>query len=242
MPVFVAISFVSGVAAILTPCIWPLLPIVLSTSVSGSRTRPVGAVLGIITSFTIFTLLISFLISLFSFDVEILRKLAAVILLALGLALVVPAISLRLEAFLSILSSKLPIRAGTNTGGGFGGGYLTGLVLGLVWSPCAAPILAIVATISATQTVTFAQILVVLVFAVGLAIPLLLLALFGAYLFSRVRILSQFTGRVQQVFGVIIILTAAMIFFNLDRNLQAAILDAFPAYSNFLGNIEGLTR
>lgn len=242
MPVLLLIAFIAGLGSILTPCIWPLLPIVLSNSVSQSIAKPSGTVLGIITSFTIFTLSISFLITLFAFNPEILRKFAALVLLLLGLALVIPALSLRLEAFLSILSAKLPVRTQANDENSFLVGYLTGVVLGLVWSPCAAPILAIVATISATQTVSIAQILVIIVFAVGLAIPLLTLALFGTYLFGRMRFFSQYTGIVQQVFGVITIITAAMIFFNIDRNLQADILDAIPAYSNFLGNIEGLPR
>lgn len=240
MPFLLLISFVSGFAAILTPCIWPLLPIVLSTSISGNSAKPIGIVLGIITSFTIFTLAISFLISLFSLDLEILRKLAAIILFLLGISLIVPALSIKLEAFLSILSSKLPIKSQTNPQSSFLGGYLTGLVLGIVWSPCAVPILAIVAAISATQTVSLVQILIVVVFAIGLAIPLLVLALFGTYLFARVQGFSQYTGRVQQVFGVITIITATMIFFNLDRSLQTKILDIFPAYSDFLAKIEGL--
>lgn len=239
MPVLLFVSFVSGFFAILAPCIWPLVPIVLATGASQSRTKPVGAILGIITSFTIFTLTISFLISLFSLDLEILRKLAAIILFLLGISLIVPAISIKLEAFLSILSSKLPIKSQTNPRSSFLGGYLTGLVLGIVWSPCAVPILAIVAAISATQTVTGFQILSVLVFAIGLAIPLLILTVGGSILFSRVRVLSQYTGRIQQVFGAVIILTALMIFFDLDRRLQAAILDLFPGYLQLLARLEG---
>lgn len=235
-----AISFISGLAAILTPCIWPLLPIVLSTSTSQNSAKPTGTVLGIITSFTIFTLAISFLITLVGLNIEILRKIAALILLSLGLALTIPALTIKLEAFLSILSSKLPVKSQADPKDSFLGGYLTGLILGIVWSPCAAPILAIVATISATQTISVAQILIVITFAIGLSIPLLILALSGSYLFTKTRLLSRYTGRIQQVFGLVTIATAAMIFTNLDRQLQTAILDAFPAYSDFLGKIEGL--
>lgn len=241
MLIVVLIAFISGLAAILAPCIWPLLPIVLSTATGGNRSKPVGAVLGIVTSFTIFTLTISFLVSLTAFDAEILRKIAAIILLALGLSLVIPALSAYLEIFVSRISSIFSTKTGTiSTANNFLGGYLTGLILGIVWSPCAAPILAIVATISATQTVSLTQIAIVLAFAAGLAIPLLALALGGATLITKSRFLSSYTGRIQQVFGVVVLVTAAMIFFNLDRQLQASILDLFPAYLDFLGKIEGL--
>lgn len=243
MPLLLAISFISGLAAILAPCIWPLLPIVLSTATEGNKTKPTGVVLGIITSFTIFTLAVSFLVTLAGFNPEVLRKIASMILLVLGLSLIIPQAAARLEIIVGKISSLISLKTGRpNTANNFLGGYLTGLILGIVWSPCAAPILAIVAAISATQTVSLSQIVTILAFAAGLAVPLLVLTLGGATLIARSRFLSSYTGKIQQIFGVLVVATAAMIFFNLDRQLQAKILDLFPGYLDFLGKIEGLTN
>lgn len=241
MLLLISISFIAGLAAILAPCIWPLLPIVLSTATEGNKAKPTGAVLGIITSFTIFTLAISFLVSLAAFNPEILRKIASIILLALGFSLIIPPLAARLEIFIGKISAIFSAKTGSpKTTNNFLGGYLTGLILGVVWSPCAAPILAIVATISASQTISFSQVTTILAFAAGLAIPLLILAQGGATLMAKSRFLSSYTGKIQQIFGVVVVTTAVMIFFNLDRQLQASILDLFPGYLDFLGKIEGL--
>lgn len=239
MPLTLALTFVSGIAAILAPCIWPLLPIVLSSANSQTKSKGIGTVIGIVVSFTIFTLLISFLISTIALNTETLRKISALILFVLGLTFVIPILSVKVEALLSLASSKLPLRT-QNQNTEFFGGLITGLVLGTVWSPCAGPILAIVAAISATQAISAAQVANILAFAAGLAIPLLTLTVFGSFLFTRTRFLSSKTRLIQQIFGILIVITAIMIFLNWDRTLQKILLDAFPAFNTFLANIENL--
>src|SRR3990167_9598723 len=172
MPAVLLFTFVSGIASPLAPCIWPLLPIILSSTNSKGQSRSIGTVLGIVVSFTIFTIAISFLLSIFAINTEMLRKTSSIILLSLGLVFIIPTLTIKVEGALSRLSSNLPIKPVQGKTDLFGG-FITGFVLGLVWSPCAAPILAIVAAISATQAISFTQILNILSFALGLAIPLL---------------------------------------------------------------------
>jgi thiol-disulfide isomerase/thioredoxin len=107
-----------------------------------------------------------------------------------------------------------------------------------VWTPCAGPILATIATLAATTAVNMQVVLVTIVYVIGVGIPLFLFATIGRVLFMRSRLLSQYTGRIQQVFGVIMILTAVAIYTNYDKTLQAKLLDAFPAYGNFVVDLE----
>ncbi|MBF0490833.1 MAG: cytochrome c biogenesis protein DipZ, partial [Candidatus Omnitrophica bacterium] len=65
MTVLLAFSFLAGFVTILAPCIWPLLPIVLSASSGVGKRRPLGITLGVMTSFTVFTLSISYLEKIF---------------------------------------------------------------------------------------------------------------------------------------------------------------------------------
>jgi cytochrome c biogenesis protein CcdA/thiol-disulfide isomerase/thioredoxin len=229
-------AFLSGMVTIAAPCIWPILPIVLSAGATGGRRRPLGIVAGLVLSFTVVTLALSSLVRVLPIDPESLRLLAVVVIGILGISLLVPAIGARLEAAVSRLSGRFG--GVSQEGEGFKGGFLAGLALGVVWSPCAGPILAAVATLAATRAVTFEAVLVTLAFGIGIAIPLFLFALFGQKLFSANRFLRAYTGRIQQVFGGIMILAALAIWGGYDKTLQSKILDVFPEYGNFLLRFE----
>lgn len=237
MPILLAFAFLSGLLTIFAPCIWPLLPIVLSSSTSGGHRKPIGVTLGIITSFTVFTLSISYLVMLFRFDPDILRTVAAITIVFLGFTMITPSLLIRYE----LLVAKLTRFFGGQSmvkHHGFAGGYITGLSLGIVWSPCAGPILATIATLAATQAVNFQVVLITVAFATGVGVPLFLFSLIGAWLFQKSRFLSPHTGRIQKAFGVLMILTALAIYTNYDKVIQAKLLDLFPSYTQFLVGIE----
>src|SRR3989338_3063881 len=153
MLILLLFSFISGFLTILAPCIWPILPIIFSSSASGGKYKAFGISLGIPISFAVFTLTLSYLVSLFHFDQDILRVFAVVVLAFLGLSLIIPAFFGRIEVWFSKLA-----------------GLITGLSLGIVWSPCAGPILATIATLAATKAVNLGIILVTLSYVTGIFI------------------------------------------------------------------------
>ena len=230
-------AFLSGVVTIFAPCIWPLLPIILSASVSGGQRKPFGIVTGIAVSFTIFTLSLSYILKVIPFDPDSLRLFGVVVIAFLGVVLVVPALGKRLEGVVSRFSG-LGGRFISQDGTGFGSGFITGFALGVVWSPCAGPILATVATLAATQSVNIVVVFITLFFVAGVAVPLYIFSAVGQKLLVKTRAFSRYTGRIQQVFGVIMILAALAIYTGYDRVLQTKLLDAFPGYSTFLNQFE----
>ena len=237
MVVLLGFAFLAGLVTILAPCIWPILPIVLSSSAVGEgNRRPLGITLGLMTSFGVFTLSVSYLVKIFHFDPETLRIAAIVIIGLLGLALAIPRLSVLLEGFISRLSSS--VGSGSKEGTGFLAAFVTGLSLGLVWSPCAGPILAAIATLAATGRVSFETILVTVAYLIGVGIPLFAIAYGGRRLVTRTRFLSRYTARIQQVFGIVMVLSAIAIFTNYDRLLQAKVLDAFPLLNQTLNGFE----
>ncbi|MEK7517627.1 MAG: cytochrome c biogenesis protein DipZ [Patescibacteria group bacterium] len=240
MLILLFFAFVSGLVTILAPCIWPLLPIVLSSSVTGERRKPLGITLGIMISFALFTLTISYFVRLFNFDPDILRLFAVIVIGFLGLTLVIPVLAGILEGFVGRISGVFGTRF--VSAHGFWGGIVTGFSLGIVWSPCAGPILATIATLAATRTVNLEIILVTVVYVVGLGIPLFIFATLGAHLFTKTRFFSKYTGRVQQIFGIIMILTAVAIYTNYDKVIQVKLLDLVPSYSNFLYKLESADK
>lgn len=85
MLILLLFAFLSGLVTILAPCIWPLLPIILSSSATGDKGKPFGITLGIVLSFALFTLAISYLITIIPFDPNILRLFAVVVIAFLGI-------------------------------------------------------------------------------------------------------------------------------------------------------------
>lgn len=217
MLLLVLFAFLSGVVTIFAPCIWPILPIILSSGVSGGEKKPLGVVTGLMVSFTIFTLALSYILKIVPIDPDTLRFFAVAAITLLGLTLVVPAFGRKLEAIVSRLTG---LGNFSQTGSGFKGGFITGFALGIVWSPCAGPILATVATLAATQALNFSVVLVTLAFVIGVGLPLFILAFLGQRILTRTRVLSPYTARIQQVFGVVMILAALAIYTGYDQTLQ----------------------
>ena len=237
MFVLLGFAFLAGLVTILAPCIWPILPIVLSSSVaSKGHQRPLGVTLGVMLSFAFFTLSISYLVKIFHFDPDSLRFVAIIIIAVLGLTMVVPSLSRMIEGFISRLSSLFGQRS--KQGSGLTAGFITGLSLGIVWSPCAGPILAAIATLAATGKVTLSVVFVTLAYVTGVGIPLFIFAYGGQQVITKTRFLSRFTGRIQKVFGVIMLLTAVAIYTNYDRLLESKLLNAFPQFSATLNGFE----
>ena len=238
MGILLIFAFLSGLVTIFAPCIWPILPIILSYSTTGGKKKPLGITLGIVISFAVFTLTISYIVKIIPFDPTILRYIAVLVIGFLGLSLVVPRLSHIFEGFVSSLSSRFGIVK--SSGSGFGSGFVTGISLGIIWTPCAGPILATIATLAATQTVNLQIVLVTIFYVIGIGIPLYIFTLLGQSFFIKSRFVSKYTGRIQQIFGVIMIIMAVLIATNYDKTLQVRLLDAFPSYSRFIINLENV--
>ena len=114
MGILLIFAFVSGLITIFAPCIWPLLPIILSSTTTGGHRKPLGITLGILLSFGLLTLTISYIVRIIPFDPEILRYIAVFVIAFLGLTLIIPALSQKLEGYVSRLSSRFSFSSQTN--------------------------------------------------------------------------------------------------------------------------------
>jgi cytochrome c biogenesis protein CcdA/thiol-disulfide isomerase/thioredoxin len=219
MVILILFAVLSGIVTILSPCILPILPIVLSSSAASERARPLGLIAGLIVSFSVFTLIIARIVSLLGIPAEALRLLSVAVLVLIGLSMIVPALTVLSERLLGFLPGLVKPAGPQETG--FGAGFLTGATLGLIWAPCAGPILSAVIVVAATQSLTLTSALVVFAFSLGAGIPLLAITYGGRALIQRVRALAGNLLRIQRIFGGIVILTAVLIAFNLDTAFTA---------------------
>ena len=238
MILLIAFAFLAGIITVLSPCILPILPIILTSSIGGVNTgksRPIGVVIGFILSFTFFTLFLSTIVRLNGIPAETLRFVSVLVVAGFGISLLVPQFQVLVERLFSKLAELMPNSQGKT---GFSGGLLIGFSVGLLWTPCVGPILASVISLAITGTVTFDAFLITLAYSLGTAIPMFLIILGGQNALRRVPWLLSNLGHIQKLFGVLMILTAIGIFFNVDRRFQTFILNTFPKYGIGLTKFE----
>ncbi len=231
-------AFLAGIITILSPCILPVLPIVLSTSIDTKNIfkKQLGIISGFIASFTFFTLFLSSIVFATDISPNTLRYFSIVVIALLGLSLLSNKTQAIFEKLFSGLANKVPQFQGQ--GSGYWTGFLIGLSLGLIWTPCVGPILASVITLALTGTVTLNAFFITFAYALGTAIPMFAVMLGGKKVISGIPALARNSGTLQKIFGVLTIFITLAIYKNWDRNFQTFILTKFPGYGTSITKIE----
>lgn len=236
-------ALLSGIVTILSPCILPILPIVLSGSLTGNKSRPLGIVAGFIVSFTFFTLLLTSIVKAIGISPDTLRLFSVGIVVVFGLSLLIPQLQRLTEQIFAKLSSFAVSKKQNlqkNNQFNFLTGFLIGISIGIVWTPCVGPILASIIALAATSQVTGQTILIMTMYSIGTGVPLLAITVGGRNILARISILSTHTVTIQKIFGVIMILTALAIYGQWDRKFQTYILEKFPSYGVGLTKFEDI--
>ncbi len=215
------LAFLAGVVTIASPCILPLLPVLLGASLGKySKWRPVFIVGGFVIVFSGAAILISLAATHLGFNPQIIRDLGIALLVVFGLLL------LWEKPFEWLAIKMTPITAGASKKVGLGNtghvsALLLGMSLGLVWTPCAGPVLASILTLVALQQ-NLAQAFGLLIsYSLGVGVPMLVVAYGGQFISQKVAAVSKYTPVIQKVFGVIILLLAVAMYLNLDTQLYA---------------------
>jgi cytochrome c biogenesis protein CcdA/thiol-disulfide isomerase/thioredoxin len=230
------VGFVGGLLAGVSPCVLPVLPVVLMGGAAGpsgsatgdgvatttvSRARPVAIVAGLALSFALITLFGTLLLAALHLPASLLRWLGLGALVLVGLAMLVP----QLEQLLDRAFAKIPQRNITDKGSGTLSGFVLGLALGAVFVPCAGPVLAAIAVAGATGTIGAETVLLTVAFAAGVSIPLLAFALAGNRISTRVRGFQRHQRLVRGVAGVLVIALAVALTFDVTGAIQRRIPD-----------------
>jgi cytochrome c biogenesis protein CcdA/thiol-disulfide isomerase/thioredoxin len=234
MIILTAFAFLAGIVTILSPCILPILPVVLSGSLTGTKRRPLGVVFGFVLSFTFFTLFLATIVKNTGLSANVLRNFSVIIILAFGISLLIPKVQIFIEQMFVRLARFTPKERKE----GFLGGMIVGVSIGLVWTPCVGPILASVISLALVGTVTSQAVIITLAYSLGTAIPMLAIVYGGRELLNRVPWLVRSTADIQKIFGLLMIVTAIGIYFNYDKKFQTYILDKFPGYGAGLTQLE----
>jgi cytochrome c biogenesis protein CcdA/thiol-disulfide isomerase/thioredoxin len=219
MLVLIGIGLAAGFITAISPCVLPVLPIIFAGGATGGSRKPFAIIAGLVLSFSAFTLFGVWLLKRLGLPEDVLRDIAIGLLFLVAATLLFPKVE--------ELVQRPFLRLTRRPGGDLGGGFLLGASLGLVFVPCAGPVLAAITVVGATQEVGARSIVLTFAYAVGAAIPMLLVAFGGR---SAMNALRPHAHRIRQGLGVVVALTALAIALNVDRHFQTAI----PGYTEAL--------
>ena len=198
------LALIEGFGLIISPCILPVLPLILAGSLAGNKKHSIGIVAGFVLAFALFTFFSRQLVILFATDLTIVRYISFGLLILFGLIM----LSNKLGNSFARLTQKLAdvgMKFSKNQEKGFVSGLLFGGLVGLIWTPCAGPILAAVIVQTIIQKTTLNSFLIILAFGIGAAIPMLLIALLGKKIMSRMQFFKVHSEMIRKILGMIII-------------------------------------
>jgi cytochrome c biogenesis protein CcdA/thiol-disulfide isomerase/thioredoxin len=249
------VGFLGGLVTGISPCILPVLPVIFfsgtqrateqsaksegAVAVKSRRTlsetlRPYRVIGGLVLSFSAVTLLGSALLSALHLPQDAIRWVALVALVAIGIGLIFP----QFEQLLERPLSRIPQKQIATRGSCFG----LGLALGVLYVPCAGPVLAAIVVAGATATIGVATVVLTAAFAVGAALPLLLFALAGQRVAQRVNAFRRRQREIRFAAGIVTILLAVALVFDLPAALQRAIPDYTASLQRKVGDSDQIRQ
>jgi cytochrome c-type biogenesis protein len=226
-----ALAFAAGLLSILSPCVLPLVPIVLGTAIVAHPLGAVALAAGLSLSFTVLGLLLALVGFGLGIDAGMFRLAAAVIMIGLGVVLLVPSWQARLAAAGGPISDFADRRFGGAASSGLGGQFAIGLLLGAVWSPCVGPTLG-AASLLASQGHDLLRVALTMAgFGIGAALPLVLLGLLSRATLMGVRSRLMSAGRLGKgLLGAAFIVIGVAIVSGSDKRIEAALVAASPPW------------
>lgn len=225
----IPLAFLAGGLGIMSPCVWPLIPVVMGVTASGGKYSPYAMALGLSVSFALAGTLLSLFIVSMGLDPELFRYVAAVILVLVALILLIPTLANRITLFLSNLSSRIGIESsGNNLAGPFGVGFLTGIV----WLPCVGPTLGAAIALASMGQDLFKAFIVMLAFGLGNAVVLLVAASLSTGVLRKFTSTAGKTARWgKNTLGGLLLILGLLVLTGVDKLLEAWALSWLPDWA-----------
>ncbi|GAB4129570.1 MAG: cytochrome c biogenesis CcdA family protein [Sideroxydans sp.] len=222
------LSLLAGVLSTLSPCVLPLVPLLMGAAAGTHRFGPFALVGGLMLSFTLIGMGLGSLGGSIGLEQDTLRMAGGILLLLFGAVLV----SSRLQDRFSAAVSQLGMGQGMLArfdGNGWHGQFLLGSLLGVVWSPCVGPTLGVAITL-ASQGKALAQVAsVMLVFSLGAGLPLLVLGMVSRQAMGKWRGRLMAAGqKAKKLFGGALLLIGVLVLSGADKSFEKWALNAMP--------------
>ena len=225
------LAFMAGVLSILSPCVLPILPIVLGAAASEHRWGPAALAAGLAASFVVIGLFVATIGYSIGLDGDRLRYVAATLMISIGVVLLVPRLQAQLAAAGAPLQTWSDRRFGGSPRSGIAGQVSVGLLLGAVWSPCVGPTLGAASILAAQGRDLGAVGATMLSFGLGAGLPLAALGLLSreAVLRWRSRMMSGET-RARAAFAMLLVASGVLVVSGLDKRIETLVVDHSPQW------------
>lgn len=217
------LAVIGGILTVLSPCVLPILPLIVGRSLQSHRYGPLALVIGLISGFAAIGSLLGVTASWFTGLVSTLRNLAIALLIFAGILAIFPVWSYRLISYLHLGS-----RIKQTTRVGLIGEFWLGSQLGLLWTPCAGPVLGSILVLAAVQHNAVGAFILLVLYGLGAGLPLLVLAYGSRYVSKHLLSLRSHAMVLQKVGGVIVVATAIAILIGWDVQIQLWLAPIFP--------------
>ena len=223
------LAFLAGILSVFSPCVMPLLPLVLGAAASEHRFGPAALAAGLALSFVAIGLFVATLGFAIGLDGDAFREVAAVLLLLVGLVLVVPMAQVRLATAAGPISNWTEQRFGGFATTGLLGQFGVGLLLGAVWSPCVGPTLGAASVLAAQGKDLAAVAFTMLLFGLGAVLPMLLLGMLSREVLMRWRDRMIEAGKgAKAALGLTLVLVGFAILTGYEKTIETALVSASP--------------
>ena len=225
------LAFMAGVLSILSPCVLPILPIVLGAAASEHRWGPAALAAGLAASFVVIGLFVATIGYSIGLDGDRLRYVAATLMISIGVVLLVPRLQAQLAAAGAPLQTWSDRRFGGSPRSGIAGQVSVGLLLGAVWSPCVGPTLGAASILAAQGRDLGAVGATMLSFGLGAGLPLAALGLLSreAVLRWRSRMMSG-GARARAAFAMLLVASGVLVVSGLDKRIETLVVDHSPQW------------
>ena len=226
----VPLAYIAGVLSILSPCVWPLVPIVMTSASGKGKTGPLYLALGLSTAFALAGSILTFVLLNAGLNPDAFRWFAAGLLVLIGLTLIIKPFADWLSLRLSALSSRMNI--GEHEASSSIGQFGVGMLLGLVWLPCVGPTLgAAIALASVGQDMGIAFV-VMFTFGFGTASALIVAAVVSGKLLNKWRpSVFENVAKAKSLLGWLLLILGMMVFLGVDKVLETLAVQYLPDWA-----------
>ncbi len=226
-----AFSLAAGVLSTLSPCVLPIVPILLGSAANAHAKAPLALAGGLALSYAIVGSLLAWAGSNLGVDPTVFKMVGAAIMGALGLVLMSGSLQRRFASATAGIGDAGNQALSRMRLDGLLGQFAIGLILGVVWSPCVGPTLG-AAIVLASRGSNLPQVASLMgVFGIGAALPVLALAYASRSAMSKMRGSMMRAGQAgKTLLGVALVIVAAVILLGLDKLAEAWLVDRSPAW------------
>jgi cytochrome c-type biogenesis protein len=224
-------AFLAGILTLINPCVLPVLPIVLASSLHRDRRAPLALAAGMSGAFVLLGLGVTALGPALGLDTEMVAQIAAVLMVGFGLVMLLPALSTRFSTATAGFAARADARIDGTADAGLGGQFLSGALLGAVWSPCIGPTLGAAIALASTGESLGRAAAIMVAFALGVSVLILALA-YGAQSAIRRRqsTLRRLAERAKPVMGLTFIVVGAALWLGVNQLIEGWLVENLPSW------------